>query len=179
MKDDKNVEVANKLYERIKKAGIKADIDLTDKTPGYKFADSEMKGIPIRLEIGPKDIENNVCVLVRRDTNEKIEVSLSNVEDEIKNLLEKIQQNMFDTAKKFLDSHIDIAYTKDELIEKMNNKTGFIKAMHCGDEECEASLKEEAGITSRCIPMEQERISDKCAICGKPAKYEVIWGKSY
>ena len=86
---------------------------------------------------------------------------------------------MFDVAKKFLDEHIDTATTKEELIEKMNTKKGFIKAMHCGCEECEEALKDETGISSRCIPMEQEKLSDKCVVCGKPAKYEVIWGKSY
>ena len=179
MKDENNVKVATELYDKLKKAGIKADIDLTDKTPGYKFSECEMKGIPIRLEIGPKDIENNKCVLVRRDNNEKIEVSLDNVEREIKALLEKIQKNMFDAAKKFLDTHVDKATTKDELISKMNEKTRFVKAMHCGDEACEEAFKDETGISSRCIPFEQEHISDKCVVCGKPAKYEVIWGKSY
>jgi prolyl-tRNA synthetase len=86
---------------------------------------------------------------------------------------------MFEVAKKFLDDHIDVALTKEELISKMNNKKGFIKAMHCGCEECEIELKDETGISSRCIPMEQEQLSDKCVVCGKPAKYEVIWGKSY
>ena len=179
MTDDNNVKVAKDLCDKLKKANIKVDIDLSDKTPGYKFSDCEMKGIPIRLEIGPKDIEKGVCVLVRRDNGEKIETKLDGIDDAIKNLLEKIQKDMFDVAKKFLDEHIDTALTKDELIEKMNNKKGFIKAMHCGCEECEESFKDETGISSRCIPMEQEKLSDVCAICGKPAKYEIIWGKSY
>ena len=179
MSDDNNVAFAKKLYDTIKKSNIKVDIDLSDKTPGFKFAECEMKGIPIRLEIGPKDIENDKCILVRRDTNEKIEVIINNVVFEITKLLEDIQQNMFNVAKRFLDEHIDTATSKTEMIDKMNKKTGFIKAMHCGCEECEKTLKDEAGITSRCIPLEQTSVSDKCFICGKPAKYEVIWGKSY
>lgn len=179
MTDDNNVECAKSLLDRLKKAGIKADIDLSDKTPGYKFSECEMKGIPLRVEIGPRDIEKGICVLVRRDNGEKIEAKLDSIENDVKDTLEKIQKDMFADAKKFLDSHIDEALTKDELINKMNAKTGFIKAMHCGCEECETALKEEVGITSRCIPIEQEKISDKCVICGKPAKYEVIWGKSY
>lgn len=177
--DKNNMAKANEIYETLKSHGIRTDIDTSDKTPGYKFSECEMKGIPLRLEIGPKDIEKGTCILVRRDTGEKIEVKTSELEKEIKDILEKIQKNMFDDAKKFLDSHIDTALTKDELVSKMNNKKGFIKAMHCGCEECEVAFKDETGISSRCIPMEQEQLSDKCVVCGKPAKYEVIWGKSY
>lgn len=177
--DKNNVDKANEIYNLLKNSGVKVDIDLSDKTPGYKFQDCEMKGIPIRLEIGPKDIEKGVCVLVRRDNGNKIEVSIENIESEVKKLLAEIQKNMFTEAKKFLDSHMDKAVTKEELVTKMTNKTGFIKAMHCGCEECEVALKDETGISSRCIPMEQEQLSDKCVVCGKPAKYEVIWGKSY
>lgn len=177
--DEKNVNVANELLSKLKNAGLKADIDLSDKTPGYKFADCEMEGIPLRLEIGPKDIENGKCVLVRRDNGEKIEISLDKIEDTVKDMLEKIQNDMFTKAKEFLDSHISKATTKDELVNKMNSEKGFVKAMHCGCEECEEALKDETGITSRCIPFEQEKISDTCVVCGKPAKYEVIWGKAY
>ena len=179
MTDENNVKIAKELYEKLKNAGIRIDIDLSDKTPGYKFQECEMKGIPIRVEIGPRDIEKGVCVLARRDNGEKVEVRIDNIEKEVKDLLEKIQNDMYESAKVFLDSHIDKAVSKEELVEKMNTKKGFIKAMHCGCEECETALKEETGITSRCIPLEQEKLSDKCAICGKPAKYEVIWGKSY
>ena len=179
MTDENNVKVAKELYDKLMNVGIKVDIDLSDKTPGYKFSECEMKGIPLRVEIGPKDIEKGVCVLVRRDNGEKVEAKLDGIENAVKELLETIQKDMFNDAKKFLDSHIDTAITKEELVSKMNAKTGFIKAMHGGCEECEAALKEEAGITSRCIPTEQEKLSDKCVICGKPAKYEVIWGKSY
>lgn len=179
MTDDNNVKVAKEIYEKLKLSGIRIDIDLSDKTPGYKFSECEMKGIPLRLEIGPKDIEKGVCVLARRDNGEKIEVKLDSIENEVKATLEKIQNDMFVEAKEFLDSHIDTAITKEELIEKMNTKKGFIKAMHCGCEECETALKDETGITSRCIPNDQESLSDKCVVCGKPAKYEVIWGKAY
>ena len=178
-KDDNNVNKAKELYELLKQNNIRVDIDLSDKTPGYKFAECEMKGIPLRLEIGPKDIEKGICVIVRRDTGEKIEVKLDGIEKTIAEYLEKVQKNMFEEAHSYLHSHIDQATTKEELIDKMNKKTGFIKAMHCGCSECEQKLKDEAGITSRCIPFDQEQLSDKCVICGKPAKYEVIWGKSY
>ena len=179
MTDENNVKIAKELFDKLKASGVKVDIDLSDKTPGYKFSECEMKGIPLRLEIGPKDIEKGVCVLVRRDTGEKVEAKLDGIENTVKELLETIQKDMFDAAKKFLDSHIDVALTKDELVSKMDSKKGFIKAMHCGCIECEQALKDETGITSRCMPIEQEKLSDKCVVCGKPAKYEVIWGKSY
>ena len=179
MTDENNVKVAKHIHEKLVESGIRSDIDLSDKTPGYKFSECEMKGIPLRLEIGPKDIEKGVCVFVRRDNGEKIEIKIDNIINGAKDLLEVIQKNMFTDAKKFLDSHIDIALTKEELIMKMNSKTGFIKTMHCGCVECEQMLKDETSITSRCIPIEQEKLDDKCAICGKPAKYEVIWGKAY
>ena len=179
MTDENNVKIAKELFDKLKASGVKVDIDLSDKTPGYKFSECEMKGIPLRLEIGPKDIEKGVCVLVRRDTGEKVEAKLDDIENTVKKLIETIQKDMFDAAKKFLDSHIDVALTKDELVSKMDSKKGFIKAMHCGCIECEQALKDETGITSRCMPIEQEKLSDKCVVCGKPAKYEVIWGKSY
>lgn len=177
--DENNINKAKELYDLLNKNGIRVDIDLSDKTPGYKFAECEMKGIPLRLEIGPKDIEKGICVIVRRDTGEKIEVNLDGIEKTINEYLCIVQKNMYEEAKLYLDSHIDKATTKEELIDKMNKKTGFIKAMHCGCIECEQKLKDETGISSRCIPFEQEKLSDTCAICGKPAKYEVIWGKSY
>lgn len=177
--DEKNVSKAKELLDELKQNGIRVDIDLSDKTPGYKFAECEMKGVPLRLEIGPKDIEKGVVVLVRRDTFEKVEVSLSNIVKEVSDLLENIQKSMFDKAKEFLDSHIDTATSKDELVMKMSKKMGFIKAMHCGCEECEQAFKDETGISSRCILPNGKKNEGICAICGKPAKYEVVWGKSY
>ena len=177
--DENNIVKAKELCEKLKASGIRVDIDLSDKTPGYKFSECEMKGIPLRVEIGPKDIEKGTCVLVRRDNCDKIEVKIDSICDSVTKTLSDIQKNMFDVAKTFLDGHIDKATNKAELIEKMNAKTGFIKAMHCGCEECEKALKDETGITSRCIPEVQDKMSDVCAICGKPAKYQVIWGKAY
>lgn len=179
MTDENNVKVAEALLDKLKNAGIKADIDLSDKTPGFKFSEQEMRGIPVRIEIGPKDIENNQVVLVRRDTNEKVNVKMDEVVDKLNSLFEDIQNNMFKVAKDYLDKNISETTSKEELIKHINEKGGFVKAMHCGDEECEKALKDETGISSRCILENEAPISDKCAICGKPAKYKVAWGRSY
>ncbi len=154
-------------------------IDDSDKSPGWKFAEYEMKGVPLRIELGPKDIENNQAVLVRRDTREKKVVSLDNIAAEVKEMLATIQDALFQKALKHREETTSVARDFDELKDIAQNKPGFIKAMWCGDEECELKIKEETTVTSRCIPFEQEEISDKCVCCGKPAKKMLYWGKAY
>lgn len=171
---------ANELLSRLKAAGFKAKIDDTEKSPGWKFSEQEILGIPTRIEIGPKDIEQNQVVVVRRDTREKIVVSIDEIETKLGEILETIQKDMYDSAKEFLDSHIDTAVTMDEMVEKFKQNRGFIKAMWCGDEECEGEIKyATGGASSRCIPEHEEHLSDTCIFCGKPAKHMVYWGKSY
>ena len=138
-----------------------------------------MKGVPIRLEIGPKDIAANQCVLVRRDNGEKISVALENLESAVENLLHDIHKNMYRKALENRENRTYTALTFDELKKIADEKNGFIKAMWCGDVECENRLKEEAGVTSRCMPFAQETLSDTCVCCGKPAKKMVYWGKAY
>ena len=154
-------------------------LDDSDKSPGWKFAEHEMKGVPLRIELGPKDIENNQAVLVRRDTREKKVVSLDNIASEVKEMLATIQDSLFQKALKHREETTSVAKDFDELKDIAQNKPGFIKAMWCGDEECELKIKEETTVTSRCIPFEQEEISDKCVCCGKPAKKMLYWGKAY
>ena len=154
-------------------------IDDSDKSPGWKFAEYEMKGVPLRIELGPKDIENNQAVLVRRDTREKKVVSLDNIAEEVKEMLATIQDALFQKALKHREETTSVAKDFDELKDIAQNKPGFIKAMWCGDEACELKIKEETTVTSRCIPFEQEEISDKCVCCGKPAKKMLYWGKAY
>lgn len=172
-------EEATKILKILKDSDIRAKIDLTDKSPGYKFAEAEIQGIPLRIEIGPKDLEKNQCVFVRRDTREKTIVKLSEMESTAKNLLKKIQDDMFIKAKKHLEAHINDAKTYDEFKEILEKNPGFIRAMWCGNVECEDKIKEETGATSRCIPFDEENISDKCICCGKEAKHMVFWGKAY
>ena len=171
---EKAAELEKKLSENFRVIS-----DTTDKTPGWKFAEYEMKGVPIRLEIGPKDIENNQCVLVRRDNGEKIFVSLDELNEKVAELLEDIQNNLFNKALKHREESTSYAKEYDEFKEIITNKPGFVKAMWCGDEECENKIKEDTTATSRCMPFEQEEISDKCICCGKPAKAMVYWGKAY
>ncbi len=154
-------------------------LDDSDKSPGWKFAEHEMKGVPLRIELGPKDIENNQAVLVRRDTREKKVVSLDNIANEVKVMLETIQDALFQKALAHREETTSVARDFDELKDIAQNKPGFIKAMWCGDEACEIKIKEETTVTSRCIPFEQEEISDKCVCCGKPAKKMLYWGKAY
>lgn len=174
------IDKANYLLGELKKNGIRVNIDLSDKTPGWKFSEQEKLGIPVRIEIGPRDLENNKVIVVRRDNREKIKVSIESLCDELPQILETIQKDMYNRAKDFLDSHIDSATTMDEMIDKFNKKRGFIKAMWCGDENCEDEIKyRTGGAGSRCIPFNEEHLADTCIFCGKPAKHMVYWGKSY
>ena len=173
------IEKATEIYENLKKKfRVKLD-DREQYTPGYKFNYWEMKGVPVRLEIGPRDIENGQCVLVRRDTLEKCTVKLDNIEEEITNLLDKIQKNMYEMASNLREKRTSIALNMDEFIEKINTNQGYIKTMWCGDEACEEKIHELTGAKSRCIPFEQENISDTCVCCGKKANKMVIWGRQY
>ena len=168
-------EKVSEVYERLKtKFRVEADFR-KQVSPGVKFNDCEMRGIPLRLEMGPRDIENGECVLVRRDTSEKISVKLENLEETIEKLLEDIQNNMFEMCKKRMEEKTTEAHTLDEFVEKMNSNQGFIKAMWCGNAECEAKIKELTAAKSRCMPFVQEKIDDKCVCCGKPADKYVIW----
>ena len=173
------LEKANELYNGLGKK-FRVKLDDGDNSPGWKFAQYEMQGVPLRLEIGPKDIENGQCVLVRRDTGEKSVTPLEGLEDAIGGLLEQIHRDMYARAEKNREEKTFVAHNHEEFLDIAQNKPGFIKAMWCGDSACEDKLKEETGgVKSRCIPFEEEHISDVCACCGKPAKHMVYWGRQY
>ena len=170
---------AYELKERLSKV-FRVKVDDSDNSAGWKFAEYEMKGVPIRLEIGPKDIENNQCVLVRRDNREKIFVSLDNLEEGIKSALDAFSKGIYEKAKANMENRTYACTNIDEIVPALTEKgDGFVKAMWCGDEECEDKVKELTGVGSRCIPFNQETLSDKCICCGKPAKHMVYWGKAY
>ncbi|MDY5648208.1 MAG: proline--tRNA ligase [Lachnospiraceae bacterium] len=154
-------------------------VDDSDKSPGWKFSEQEMRGIPLRVEIGPKDMEAGQAVVVRRDTGEKYTVALSELKERVGELLDEIHAHMLEKARAHRDSHTYEARTYDEFKEIIDTKPGFVKAMWCGDQACEDKIKEDTTATSRCIPFVQEKLSDKCVCCGRPAKSMVYWGKAY
>ncbi len=179
------LEKARELAGALKDAGIRVKLDDSDNSPGWKFSEHEMKGVPVRIEIGPKDIENNQCIAALRFSGEKRAVSLENNLDTFRNavvnMLEKeIPGGMFAKAAENRGKHTYSCTSAEEIISVLEkNGDGFVKAMWCGDEACEDKIKELTGVGSRCIPFEQEQISDKCVCCGKPAKAMVYWGKAY
>ena len=169
---------ANEVYTKLKSV-CRVKLDDSEQSPGWKFAEYEMKGVPLRLELGPRDIENNCCVLVRRDNGEKVTVSLDELEIKVPELLKAVQDGLYNKALERRAEMTYDAHDMDEMIDIANNKAGFIRAMWCGDRECEDKLKEMTGVTSRCIPFDEENLSDKCVCCGKPAKHMLYWGKAY
>lgn len=172
---DKAYEVADTL----KKTGLRVKVDDSDKSPGWKFSEQEMRGIPVRVEMGPRDIETNQAIIVRRDTREKITVSIDDLDTAIQEVLATMQKEMLERARAHRDAHTYDAHNYEEFKDIVTNKPGFIRGMWCGDEACENKIKEETTATSRCMPFEQEKISDVCVCCGKPAKKLVYWGKAY
>ncbi|ABS39975.1 proline--tRNA ligase [Clostridium botulinum] len=172
------LEKAEELKERLAKV-VRVKLDDSDKMPGWKYSEYEMKGIPLRIEIGPKDIEKNQAVLVRRDNREKTIVSLDEIEIKVQEMLDIIHNSMLEEAKKTRDEKTYVATNMEEFEDTIENKPGFIKAMWCGDRACEDKIREVTGATSRCMPFEQEVVSDTCVCCGKKAKNLVYWGRAY
>ena len=173
------LEKASELKDRLVKAGLRVKLDDSDNSMGWKCAQYEMKGVPVRVEIGPRDIEAGQCVLVRRNDGEKTVVSLENLEAAVQEQLELVQKGMFEKAKQNLDNHIFEAHSLEEAKQLQQAHGGFIKTMWCGELECEMKMKEEAGMSSRCMPLKQEHLGDVCPICGKPAQKMIYWGVAY
>lgn len=173
------LEKAAEVKEKLIKAGLRVKVDDSDKNPGWKFSEQEMRGIPVRIEMGPRDIEANQAVIVRRDTREKTVVSIDELDVKVKEILDTMQVEMLERARKHRDSHTYVATDYEEFKQTVANKPGFVKAMWCGNEECENKIKEDTTATSRCMPFNQEKLSDVCVCCGKPATKMVYWGKAY
>lgn len=174
--------VLDKAYEIVDmlKKNYRIKVDASDHAPGWKFSEYEMKGVPLRVEIGPKDIEKGQCVVVRRDTREKIFTPIEKLNEQIEKSLQDIHDAMYEKALKNMQEKTFIARNYDEFIDIAKNHPGFIKAMWCGDSACEDKLKDvTGGVKSRCIPFEEEHLADTCVCCGKPAKHMVYWGKQY
>ncbi len=173
------LEGANGLKDRLVAAGFRVKLDDSDQSMGWKCAEYEMKGVPLRVECGPRDLENGQCVLVRRVDGVKTVVALAELEAAVAEQLELAHVEMYNKAKKNLTENIYEAYSLEEAKQIQQEKGGFIKTMWCGELECELKMKEEAGMSSRCMPVEQEHLGDVCPICGKPAKHSIYWGVAY
>ena len=173
------MEANTALYNRLKDK-FRTKLDDSDNSPGWKFAQYEMKGVPLRIEMGPRDIENGECVIVTRYNMEKTVVKLENIEEAVAEKMKEIHDGMYKKALDNLNRRTHACTSIDEIKKTLaENGDGLIKAMWCGDEECEDKVKELTGVGSRCIPFDQEHISDTCVCCGKPAKHMVYWGIAY
>ena len=173
------IEKAQELFDSLKAAGVRVKIDTSDNSLGWKCAQYEMKGVPVRVELGPRDIEAGQCVLVRRNDGEKTVVKLEELEAAVKEQLELVQKGMYEKALKNMQENTYEAHSLEEAKQLQAEHGGFIKTMWCGELECELKMKEEGGMSSRCMPLQQECLDDKCAICGKPAKHSIYWGIAY
>ena len=173
------LDAARGIADTLRASGIRVKVDDSEQSPGWKCAEYEMKGVPLRIEIGPRDIAENKCVIVRRDNREKIFVSLDTLLESVKSGLENLTKALFEKALRHREERTYTAQTLEEIIKIANEKNGYIKAMWCGDLDCEMKLKEEADVTSRCMPFECEPVGDKCVCCGREAKKLVYWGKAY
>ena len=173
------LERAAALKDELTAAGFRVKLDDSDKMPGWKFAEWEMKGVPLRIEIGPRDIENGQCMTVRRDNGEKAPVSLGGIAEKAGELLNAVHDSLYEKALERREKRIYDAVEYDEFVKTIAEKPGFVRAMWCGDKECELRIKEDTQATSRCMPFEQHQLSGKCVCCGRPARHMVVWGKAY
>ena len=173
------IDAAGDLLMRLKAIGIRARMDASDQSMGWKAAEYEMKGVPLRVEIGPKDMEKGQCCICRRDNGEKIFVPLNELETVVPQLLDSVHEGLYNRAKQNLENNTRVCMTLDEVKEFMETQGGFAKTMWCGELDCELEMKEKAGVSSRCMPLEQETVSDVCVCCGKPAKHMIYWGVAY
>ena len=170
---------AQALARELTAKGFRVKLDDSDKMPGWKFAEWEMKGVPLRIELGPRDIENNQCMTVRRDNGEKVPVSLDEIADKAQTLLDNVHDALYEKALASRENRIYDVTDYDEFCKTIAEKPGFVRAMWCGDKACELKIKDDTQATSRCMPFVQEELSDKCVCCGRPAKHMVVWGKAY
>jgi len=174
------LEKAEEIRAALAAKGVRVKLDASDNSTGWKFSEYEMKGVPVRLEIGPRDIENNSCVLVSRVTREKTFVSLDGIEEAVEKMLQQVHDELYDRALRNRTEKTYDAHNYDEFLDIAANKPGYIRAMWCGDAACEDKIKDATGgVKSRCIPFVEDHLSDVCVCCGKPAAHLVIWGRQY
>ncbi len=173
------MEKAEEIYNALKAAGFRVKLDDSDNSPGWKFNEYEMKGVPVRIEIGPRDIENGVVTYARRDkTGEKFTLAIDGIEKEMPEMLQSINENMYQKALDHLNSHIKVVHNTDELRDAVDSGN-FGLGMWCGCRECEDKLKADMQVTTRNMPFDQTPVGDKCVVCGKPAKKKIYFGRAY
>ncbi|MBQ9980400.1 MAG: proline--tRNA ligase [Oscillospiraceae bacterium] len=173
------LDAAGALLGRLQAMGLRAKMDSSDQSMGWKAAEYEMKGVPLRVEIGPKDMEKGQCCICRRDSGEKVFVPLAELENTVAKLLDEVHEGLYNRAKKNLDDHTRVCHTMEEVKQFMETEGGFAKTMWCGSLECELAMKEQLGVTSRCMPLEQEKVGDVCPVCGKSCDTSILWGVAY
>lgn len=173
------LEACQSLKEQIAADGLRVKLDDSDNSPGWKYAEYEMKGVPVRIELGPRDIEQGQCVVVRRDNREKYFVPLAELSQKLPQIIEEYRQALYNKALNNREERTVSVTTLEDLAAQTKNRNLFVNAMWCGEEACEDKIKEVTGLSSRCIPFEQKELSDTCVCCGKPAKNMVIWGRAY
>ena len=173
------LEAAAGLRDRLTAAGIRVSMDDSDQSAGWKFAQYEMKGVPLRVEIGPKDMEKGQCCIARRDTGEKTFVPLTELESAVQQLLQDVHDNLYAMAEKNLEDNTFDMTSWEEVKEMAQGKGGFARTKWCGSLECELAMKEKAGVSSRCMPLKQSGTEGKCVMCGKPATTDIYWGVAY
>ncbi|MDR3729328.1 MAG: proline--tRNA ligase [Oscillospiraceae bacterium] len=174
------LEAADGLRARLAAAGVRVKMDDSDQSFGWKAAEYEMRGVPLRVEIGPKDMEKEQCCIARRDTGEKTFVPLAQLEETVARLLDEVHHNMYAMAKKNLEDNSFTAETWEQVKEVLErNNGGFVKTKWCGSLDCELAMKEKVGVSSRCMPLEQSGTEGVCPICGKKCTTDIYWGVAY
>ncbi|MBQ4382336.1 MAG: proline--tRNA ligase [Oscillospiraceae bacterium] len=173
------LEKAQEVCDKLSASGLRVKGDFSENSAGWKFAEWEMKGVPLRLELGPRDIEANQCVIARRDNGEKVTVSLDELDTAVPALLKAVHDGLYEKALQNLNEHTYSAETVEEVKAVMDNGGGFVKTMWCGDRECEDKMKELCGVSSRNMPFDQEHIADTCPVCGRAADKMIVWGIAY
>ena len=173
------LDAAYDLEKRLKAIGVRTKTDDSEQSNGWKYAEYEMKGVPLRVEIGPKDMEKGQCVIARRDTGEKVFVPLEELEQRVPELLKAVHDNLYESARKRLEENTYTCETMEEVKEAMATRGGFAETMWCGSLECELAMKEKAGVSSRCMPLKQSGTTGKCVVCGKECTTDIYWGVAY
>ena len=177
--DERLISICEHINESLSERNITSYIDYSDKSAGFKFAEAEVNGIPLRIEVGPRDLDNGEVVVVRRDTLQKEVVKLNDVINVVTQKLDKMQEDMFNKALNNLKNKTYDANNLEEVKDIMENNPGFVNAYWCGNEECELKMKEIRGTKSRCIIESKDYEDEKCVVCGKKAKHKVVWGIQY